>query len=118
MAYCSYCGKQLVENASFCSECGAPVLGHAAASAPNSGAAPFTPTPPVERDSKSIGWWFLGFFLPLVGLILFLVWKDDTPIRAKRCGWGALFSVIAVVAFYAILFLFAIGIAILSVALI
>ena len=43
-----------------------------------------------SEDSGSVGWWFVGFFLPLVGLILFLVWKDDKPKSSKKAGIGAL----------------------------
>lgn len=34
--------------------------------------------------------WFLGFLLPLVRLICFLVEKDDRPQRANSAGTGAL----------------------------
>lgn len=47
-----------------------------------------------ETDSSSLGWAVLGFFIPLVGLILYLVWKDELPLRAKSVGKGALVSVI------------------------
>ena len=50
--------------------------------------------PAPAPDSGSIGWWFLGFFVPIVGLILYLVWKDEKPLSARRAGWGALISVI------------------------
>lgn len=45
-------------------------------------------------DSDSIGWGVLGFFFPLVGFILWLVWKNEYPKKAKRCGRGALISII------------------------
>ena len=44
-------------------------------------------------DSGSIGWAILGFFIPLVGLILFLVWKNTKPKCAKMAGIGALVGV-------------------------
>lgn len=46
-------------------------------------------------DNGGFGWGFLGFLIPLVGLILFLVWKDTKPKTAKAAGIGALVSVIA-----------------------
>lgn len=49
---------------------------------------------PNENDTGSIGWGILGFFVPLVGLILFLVWHQDKPKCAKMAGKGALISVI------------------------
>lgn len=42
------------------------------------------------RDSGSAGWGVLGFFIPIVGLILFLVWRKDKPKSAKVAGIGAL----------------------------
>jgi len=35
------------------------------------------------NDSGSFGWAVLGFFIPLAGLILFFVWKNDRPKSAK-----------------------------------
>lgn len=45
---------------------------------------------PVVTDSGSFGWAVLGFFFPLVGLILFLVWKQTKPKSAKVAGIGAI----------------------------
>ena len=46
-----------------------------------------------SNDSGSFGWAVLGFFIPLVGLILWLVWKDTKPKSAKMAGIGALVGV-------------------------
>ena len=45
-------------------------------------------------DAPSGGYAVLGFFIPVVGLILYLVWKDQTPLRARSAGKGALIGVI------------------------
>lgn len=50
-------------------------------------------------DAPSFGFAILGFLIPLVGLILYLVWKDTTPQKAKSCGKGALIGVIVSVVF-------------------
>ena len=50
---------------------------------------------PMVNDSGSFGYWLLGFFIPLIGLILFFVWKNEQPNNAKRALWGALVSMIA-----------------------
>ena len=42
-----------------------------------------------NQDSSSIGFGILSFFIPLVGLILFFVWKADKPLKAKSCIIGA-----------------------------
>jgi len=49
---------------------------------------------PVQPDAPSAGFAILCFFVPIVGLILWLVWKDQTPLKAKSCGKGALIGVI------------------------
>ncbi|HIW48815.1 MAG TPA: hypothetical protein H9687_06030 [Firmicutes bacterium] len=60
-------------------------------------------------DSGSIGWGILGFCIPIVGLILFLVWKDQKPKTAKVAGIGALISFIICVVCYIIMFAVGIG---------
>lgn len=50
---------------------------------------------PAPIDNGSFGWAVLGFFFPLVGLILFLVWKDSKPLSGKKAGIGALVGVIS-----------------------
>ena len=55
------------------------------------------------NDASSMGFAVLSFFFPVIGLILFLVWKKDTPLKAKSCGKGALIGVIVEVALSCIL---------------
>lgn len=56
-------------------------------------------------DAPNTGYAVLGFFIPLVGLILYLTWKDQTPLRAKSAGKGALIGVIVSVALTIIYFI-------------
>lgn len=88
MKYCSKCGAELVDEAVVCTSCGCAQENAVA----------------KKEDSSSFGWAFLGFCIPIVGLILYLVWKADTPLRAKSAGKGALISVIASVVIYIIYF--------------
>lgn len=55
---------------------------------------------PAVKDNGGFGWGLLGCCIPLVGLILFLVWKDTKPKTSKAAGIGALVSVISVAVFY------------------
>lgn len=48
-----------------------------------------TPVTTAKEGSK-FGWGLLGFFIPLVGLILFLVWRKEKRKAAKASGIGAL----------------------------
>jgi hypothetical protein len=59
------------------------------ASAPHQGTAGQS-----SSDAPSMGYAVLGFFIPLAGLILYLVWKDQYPLRAKSAGKGALIGFI------------------------
>ncbi|MDE5546982.1 MAG: hypothetical protein K2I88_05910 [Anaeroplasmataceae bacterium] len=45
-------------------------------------------TEPV--DHGSIGYGVLGFFFPLIGFILFCIWRTEKPTASKQCGIGAL----------------------------
>ena len=59
-------------------------------------------------DTGSFGWAVLGFFFPIVCLILFLVWKSEKPVSAKQAGMGALASVISTVVLWILLIVFAV----------
>lgn len=86
MAFCKNCGAQINDGTTFCPSCGA---------AQNSAA-------PAPVDNGGFGWGVLGCCIPIVGLILFLVWKDTKPKTAKAAGIGALVSVIVSAVFYII----------------
>lgn len=73
--YCGNCGKQINENANFCQDCGAVI------------------NKKVNDDDRFL-WGILGFCVPLMGFILFLVWKKEKPGSAKVLGLGALISLI------------------------
>ena len=64
---------------------------------------------PQPADTGSFGWAVLGFFFPIVGLILFLIWKTEKPVSAKQAGMGALVSVIVSVVLWLIVFMFALA---------
>lgn len=51
-------------------------------------------TASAPGDARSGGYAVLCFLFPMIGLILYLVWKDQYPLRAKSCGKGALIGVI------------------------
>ena len=51
-------------------------------------------TTTVEKEGRKIGWGVLGFFFPVVGLILFLVWLKNKKKASKAAGIGALIGFI------------------------
>jgi hypothetical protein len=79
MKYCSHCGAQIDDNAVICVKCGCSV-------AQNN-------TNP--QDAPNAGFAVLSFFFPVVGLILWLVWMNTSPLKAKSCGKGALIGFIS-----------------------
>ena len=90
--YCKNCGKEIDDKAVICPECGVQVQNLTS-----------------DDDTGSIGYGALGCCFPIVGLILYLVWKDNKPKNASMAGKGAIVSVIIAVIWY--LLIFVIGIA-------
>ena len=89
MAYCHKCGTEIYDEAVVCPKCGVEQKG----------------AKPAVNDSGSFGWSVLGCCIPIVGLILWLVWKDTQPNNAKKAGMGALISIILVIVFYVLMFI-------------
>lgn len=56
------------------------------------------------QDKGGFLWGLLGCCIPIVGLILFLVWKDTKPKTAKAAGIGALVCVGLSIVYYIIVF--------------
>ncbi|MDQ7993842.1 MAG: hypothetical protein AAGC63_05340 [Propionicimonas sp.] len=67
-----------------------------------------TTPPTTPRDSGNFGWAVLGFFIPLVGLILWLVWRSDRPGDARQSRNGFIAGVVVSVVF-SIIYAVAIG---------
>ena len=75
MKYCSKCGKELFDEAVVCPNCGCAVSN-------------------VDvTDMPSLGIAVISFFIPLVGLILYLLFRDRFPMKARSAGKGALIGV-------------------------
>ena len=78
--YCKNCGRAVDEGSLYCNHCGTYLNG--------------TQSQNNSDDNASFGFAILGFFIPLVGLILFLVYEGKKPKRAKSAGKGALIGFI------------------------
>lgn len=102
--YCKNCGAQIDDQAVVCPYCGVPTgVGQPAAPQQAPQQNPYA-TAPVSADAPSMGFAVLCALIPLLGLILFLVWKDQYPLKAKSCGKGAIVGVCIEVVLYIILF--------------
>lgn len=85
MKFCTKCGKQLFDEAVICPNCGCNT--------------PSATTAVTQADAPSTGFAVLGFFIPIVGLILYLMNKDTAPQKAKSAGKGALVGFIVSIVF-------------------
>lgn len=78
--YCRKCGQPLEIDYNVCPNCGTRVKEEQERYQSNY----------VEDQQYDFLWAVLGFFVPLVGLILFLLWQNTKPMTAKYIGIGAL----------------------------
>lgn len=92
MAFCRNCGQQIDDRAAVCPHCGVA-----------------QENKPQVVDNGGFGWGVLGCCIPIVGLVLFLVWKDTKPKTAKAAGIGALVSVGIGILYYILMFAIGIG---------
>lgn len=86
MKYCAHCGEEIMDEAVVCPHCGCA-----------------TGSTSAVLDEPSTGLNVLSFFIPLVGLILFLVYHDKQPKRAAGVGKWALIGLIVSIVLNAIL---------------
>lgn len=94
MKFCKYCGGSIDDNAIFCSNCGARVSGDT----PHNNTNPFdmynTNTSTYAYDnggSKLVA--FVSFLCWEAGLIIWLLWRNSHPGKARSAVKGALASV-------------------------
>ena len=92
--FCNNCGKEIPDGSAVCNYCGFRF---------QSGA----PQYPAANDGPIGGLGIICFLVPIVGLILYLVWKDSTPMKAKGAGKAALWGVGVSVALSAIMMVIA-----------
>lgn len=97
MKYCPRCGQPSNDINNVCSSCGFVFFnqnqsygGQQYANQPV-----YNPNMYRPMDAPNVGFGVLGFFFPLIGLILYLCWKDQTPLKAKSAGKGALIGFIS-----------------------
>lgn len=80
--YCRNCGRYTDDSAIYCTNCGIK----------------FDNDDTETYDSSSLGFAILGFLIPIVGLILFIIYEEKKPKRAKSAGKGALIGFITKIA--------------------
>ena len=80
--YCKWCGNKIDENSKFCPNCGKEVL----TSNDDSQSVISDDSNMVKGEKANVWFAVLSFFIPLAGLIVFLVKKDKEPKTAKVSG--------------------------------
>lgn len=81
--YCENCGAEIAKEAYVCPKCGVKV---------NRNESNVEDKPNMALNIVSL------LLLPILGVILYFVWRKDTPIRAKSVltygliGWGISFA--------------------------
>ena len=71
--YCPKCGAELPANVRFCPRCGANVNNNANNTS-------------FDDEGASVGLKILSILIPLVGWILYFVFKDENLKKAKDCA--------------------------------
>ena len=77
MKFCSKCGKEIVDEAIVCPNCGCAVTDSSA-------------NKQIYNDEVSIGLCILAALIPLFGIIYWPVKHKETPKRAQACGITAI----------------------------
>lgn len=80
MKYCVYCGCQNRTNGAYCENCGHSMVYENTNNYQK----------PIMEEKNTFWWGVLGFFIPVAGLIIFLIWLHERPKSAKSAGIGAL----------------------------
>lgn len=76
--FCPQCGREVCDNAAVCVGCGMSLAN-------------------VSKKGEgkvSAGWWWLGFLIPLAGLLVWIFCHDTEPIKAKKAGIGAIIGTV------------------------
>lgn len=98
MAFCQHCGGEVHKDAVVCVHCGRTIqqLHHSS-------------TLSSIQDEGGFLWGLLGFLVPVAGLVIYLIWKDERPNNARSAGIGALVNVGIGIAVFLIYIIFLIG---------
>ena len=98
--YCGQCGNRIDNETEICPFCGSRVARppRQPAGAQNTGntwgQTGYGNTSNSVSSGENAAFWILGFFIPLAGLIIYLVYENSNPQRAKSAGKGALIGFI------------------------
>ena len=79
MKFCQRCGEEIMDAAVVCPHCGCPA---------NDSTVNLTP------DVSNTGLNIISFLLPFVGLILYIIFHEKSPVKASAIGKWALIGLV------------------------
>ncbi|HAJ15032.1 zinc ribbon domain-containing protein [Sharpea azabuensis] len=79
--YCTYCGKQISEDAKFCPYCGQKVPDDYQGET-------------INNDGPSYMFQLIGFLFPIIGFVLYAFYYKKSPLKARSAGIGGLMGLI------------------------
>lgn len=90
---CQHCGAEIMNGAQFCPVCGnsavMQVQGPGYQTNVNQGYQPQYGMQNVSDEDAGLGMKILCFLIPIVGIVLYFVKKNEKPTYAKSClTWG------------------------------
>lgn len=94
---CNKCGRRVSDGSNFCPVCGADLRYQKNSSSSSSGYV-------NPDDETNFGYTLLSFFMPYIGIVLYIVWFKEFPKRAKSCLNGIIAGVICIVIFVCCVF--------------
>lgn len=77
--FCKNCGKSISSDSLICQNCGMYL--------------------DKPLDTNNIGYFFLGCCIPIAGITLYFIWKEQRPKNARNCLIGFLVSIIFYILF-------------------
>lgn len=86
--YCKHCGKFMNENSSYCTYCGTRLTDN---------------EDDLYNDHFNWGFAILGFLIPILGLILFIIYEKKNPKKASAAIKGVLAKIITKIVIFIIL---------------
>lgn len=103
--FCPNCGKE-IDSVNYCPHCGAEVSKYTNVSNDDKVYDYYEPIDNTEynyhtydnyvQNDDRPSFWFalLSFFIPIAGIILYIIWHKDYPRKAKSCLKGLITSII------------------------
>ena len=86
----------------YCPNCGAPDIDTRAVICPKCGVETGFTTNSQKTDSGSVVNWIIGFLIPIIGILMYVLWKDEKPVSAKQALNGSLISIVLIIILSAI----------------